>query len=125
MLIATFFAWWYGVGWMTLVQKVSGRVTGVLSFFSVGQLITSLFAPFRQISAGRVQGPLGVILRAWVDRLFSRGIGAVVRSLLILTGLLCAGFYGVLGFIMIIFWPVLPGLPLLGFVLMVTGYRIV
>jgi hypothetical protein len=124
MLLATFFAWWYGVGWMTLVQKVSGRITGVLSFFSVGQLATSLFAPFRQISAGRVQGPLGVILRAWVDRLFSRGIGAVVRTLLIVTGLLCAAFYAVLGLIMIIFWPVLPALPLLGLVLMVTGYKI-
>jgi hypothetical protein len=125
MLIATFFAWWYGVGWMTLVQKVSGRVTGVLSFFSVGQLLTSLFAPFRQISAGKVQGPLGVILRAWVDRLFSRGIGAIVRSLLILTGLFCAAFYGVLGVIMMIAWPILPGLPLLGIILMVSGYKII
>ncbi|HSE61391.1 MAG TPA: hypothetical protein VLA88_03785 [Candidatus Saccharimonadales bacterium] len=125
MLIATFFAWWYGVGWMTLVQKVSGRVTGVLSFFSVGQLLTSLFAPFRQISAGRVQGPLGVIMRAWVDRLFSRGIGAIVRSLLILTGLCCAAFYGVLGVVMIVFWPVLPVLPLLGLVLMISGYKII
>jgi hypothetical protein len=124
MILATFFAWWYGVGWMTLVQKVSGRITGVLSFFSVGQLFLSLFAPFRQISAGKVQGPLGVLFRAWVDRLFSRGIGAVVRSLLIATGLLCAAFYGVLGLIMIIFWPVLPALPLLGFILMISGYKI-
>jgi hypothetical protein len=124
MLLATFFAWWYGVGWMTLWQKVSGRVTGVLSFFSVAQLIMSLFAPFRQISAGRVQGPLSVHFRAWVDRLFSRGIGAVVRSLLIVTGLLIALCYGVLGFIMIIFWPVLPALPILGIILMASGYKI-
>jgi hypothetical protein len=124
MILATFFAWWYGVGWMTLVQKVSGRITGVLSFFSVTQLLLSLFAPFRQISAGRVQGPLGIQFRAWVDRLFSRGIGAVVRSLLILTGLIGVSFYAVLGLIMIIFWPVLPALPILGLILMASGYKI-
>ena len=124
MLLATFFAWWYGVGWMTLVQKVSGRITGVLSFFSVGQLATSLFAPFRQISAGKVQGPLGIILRAWVDRLFSRGIGAVVRTLLILTGLLSAAVYGALGLLMIILWPALPAMPLIGLVLMISGFKL-
>jgi hypothetical protein len=124
MLLATFFAWWYGVGWMTLVQKVSGRITGVLSFFSVGQLATSLFAPFRQISAGKVQGPLGVILRAWLDRLFSRGIGAVVRTLLIFTGLLSAGMYAVFGLLIIILWPALPAMPLIGIVLMVSGFEL-
>jgi hypothetical protein len=122
MLIPTFFSWWYGLGWMTLGRKVGARVTGVLSFFSVGQLAMSLFAPFRQISAGQVRGPLGVQMRAFVDRLFSRGIGAVVRLLLIFTGLLSAALYAVFGLAAIILWPLLPVLPIFGVALMISGY---
>lgn len=124
MLIAAFFSWWYGVGWLTLGRKVGGRINGALSFFSVTQLATSLFAPFRQISAGRVQGPLGVQMRAWGDRQFSRIIGAIVRLLLIFVGLISAGLYAVFGGIMLVFWPVLPALPVVGMVLMITGYRL-
>lgn len=124
MLLTTFFGWWYGVGWLTLGRKVGGRVSGVLRFFSVGQLATSLFAPFRQISAGRVQGPLGVQLRAWGDRQFSRVIGAVVRLMLIICGFVGAGFYAVLGVIMMVFWPLLPAMPLIGIILMISGFKI-
>jgi hypothetical protein len=118
MLLTTFFGWWYGEGWMTLARKVAGRVTGTLGFFSVGQLATSLFAPFRQISAGKVRGPLAVQFRAWGDRMFSRVIGAVVRTLLILTGLLTAALLSIWGLVLMIAWPVLPALPLVGIFLM-------
>jgi hypothetical protein len=123
MLLPTFFSWWYGEGWLSLGRKVSGRVTGVLKFFSVGQLATSLFAPFRQISAGRVQGPLGMQLRAWGDKQFSRVIGAVVRLLLIFCGLIGAFLYGVLGIIMMVLWPLLPAIPAVGLMLAVTGVK--
>lgn len=124
MLLPSFFSWWYGVGWLSLGRKVSGRIVGVLRFFSVGQLAGSLFAPFRQISAGRVQGPLGVQLRAWGDKQFSRVIGAIVRLMLIACGLLTAIFYVVAGVIMMFFWPLLPVLPLIGIILMLTGFKI-
>lgn len=123
MLLTTFFSWWYGVGWLSLGRKVGGRVNGVLKFFSVGQLATSLFAPFRQISAGSVQGPLGVQLRAWGDRQFSRVIGAVVRLLLIACGLAGALLYGLFGIIMMVLWPLLPALPVAGLVLTVSGFK--
>lgn len=124
MILATFFSWWYGVGWLSLGRKVSGRVVGVLRFFSVGQLATSLFAPFRQISAGRVQGPLGVQLRAWGDRQFSRVIGAIVRLMLIACGIVGALFYSMTGLIMLVLWPVMPVMPLLGIILMATGFHL-
>jgi hypothetical protein len=123
MLLTAFFSWWYGVGWLSLGRKVGGRVNGVLKFFSVGQLATSLFAPFRQISAGNVQGPLGVQLRAWGDKQFSRVIGAIVRLLLIICGIVGAFLYGVLGLIMLVIWPLLPVFPLIGLVLTVSGFK--
>lgn len=124
MLLTTLFTWWYGIGWLTLVRKVNGRVNGVLRFFSVVQLAGSLFAPFRQISAGNVRGPLGVKLRAWGDKQFSRMVGAVVRSLLILCGLVGAAFYAAFGFIIIVMWPLVPALPFVGVLLTVVGARL-
>ncbi len=114
MLIGLF-SWWYTTGWLTLIRKMGIRIAGVLSFFSVGELAGSLFAPFRQISAGSVQGSLNVKFHAWLDQLFSRAIGAVVRLLLIFAGLIIAMAMAVLAVIVIVIWPLLPVLPLVGF----------
>lgn len=124
MLLTSLFTWWYGVGWVTLVRKVNGRINGVLRFFSVWQLLGSLFAPFRQISAGRVQGPLGVKIRAWGDRQFSRVIGAIVRTLLILCGFIGAATYSVFGFLLIVLWPCIPFMPFVGVVLTIAGVKL-
>lgn len=125
MLLGSFFSWWYGVGWLTLGRKIGARINGVLQFFSVTQLLGSLFAPFRQISAGGVQGgTLAVHLRAWGDKQFSRVIGAVVRLMLIICGVAGVLFYSVVGLVLLIFWPLLPALPAVGFLLMVTGFKL-
>lgn len=103
------------------MHEVSGRVLGVLRFFSVGLLITSLFAPFRQISAGKVRGSIKARFMAWGDRQFSRVIGAVVRLMLITVGLLIALIVGVIGLTLIIIWPFLPIAPLIGVFFMQNG----
>jgi hypothetical protein len=103
------------------MHEVSLRVLGVLRFFSVGLLITSLFAPFRQISAGRVRGSIKVRLMAWGDRQFSRVIGAVVRLMLITIGLTIALIVGIIGLMLITVWPFLPIAPLIGVFLMQSG----
>ena len=114
MVIFSLFSWWYTTGWLTLMQKCGARLQGVLKFFSVGQLLGSLFAPFRQISAGRVQGPLNVQLQALGDRIFSRAIGAVVRSMIIVFGLIIAVVAALLCVIFIAVWPLLPLAPFIG-----------
>ncbi len=115
MVIISLFSWWYTAGWLTLVQKCGARIQGVVGFFSVPLLLGSLFAPFRQISAGHVQGSLSVQLQALGDRLFSRVIGAFVRTFLILIGLATVAVLAVLCLLAIIAWPLLPFAPLLGF----------
>ena len=111
-------SWWYTTGWLTLIRKSASRVEAVLKFFSVPLLLTSLFAPFRQISAGRVRGSLSVQLQAWGDRLFSRVIGALVRSFLIILGLLIMGGMGLLSLLIIAAWPFIPFAPLVGLLFM-------
>jgi hypothetical protein len=122
MLVVAFLGWWYSIGWLMVIRKTAAKVQRVLQFFSVEQLLGSLFAPFRQISAGRVQGPLGVQLRAWGDRLFSRIIGAIVRLLLVGVGFLVALTILLFGIVLLVVWPLLPAFPLLGMLVMITGY---
>jgi hypothetical protein len=111
MLFVSLLTWWYGLGWMKLVQKINGWVKSALDFFSVGQLAGSLFAPYRQISVGRVQGTVGDELRAFGDQLFSRFFGALIRLTLIFAGLVVAAGVGILGLVLLAAWPLLPVLP--------------
>lgn len=100
------------------MHEVSARVVSILRFFSVGMLLGSLFAPFRQISAGRVRGNIKTQVIAWGDRQFSRVIGAVVRLALIIIGVSMALIVSVVGLVVIIVWPLLPIAPLVGLFLM-------
>lgn len=114
MVFISLFSWWYTTGWLTLIQKTSKRVESMLKFFSVPLLLTSLFAPFRQISAGRVNGPLSLQLRAWGDRLFSRFMGAIIRMFLIVIGLLVVAIMSAVSLLVVAAWPLIPLAPIIG-----------
>lgn len=88
-----------------------------VDFFSIDLLIGTLFAPFRQISAGQVRGPLGVQLHAFFDRLVSRLIGAMVRSFLIIAGSIVLVCTLIIGAALLIGWALLPLMPIVGVVL--------
>lgn len=121
MLVVSFFSWWYGPGWTAQIKHLKNQLAAATDFFSIELLIGTLFSPFRQISAGRVNGPLGVIVQAWLDRIISRFIGAMVRSFMIILGLISLLSLAVLGIIRLIGWPVLPVLPLIFAVLGLLG----
>jgi len=87
MIVVGFFAWWYGAGWWQRITMVWGKLVSVFDYFSIDLLVRTWFAPFRQISAGAVDGPIGVQIRAFFDRLISRTIGGIVRSFMIIFGI--------------------------------------
>jgi hypothetical protein len=124
MMLLALVSWWYTTGWAEVARRVVGRMGRVLEAFSVGLLFKTLFAPFRQISAGGVQGPMAVQLRAFGDRLFSRFFGAVVRGIFILFGLIGALLAGLFGLVQLLLWPLLPVLPLVGLLLMLMGWTL-
>lgn len=112
MVIFSLFSWWYTKGWLTLVRAGGGRIKGVLNFFSVPLLAGSLFAPFRQISAGRpTGGSLSVQLQAFGDRLFSRFMGAIIRSFLIIIGIVTVAVTAAIVGVILLLWPVVPFAP--------------
>ena len=98
------------------------RLAASADFFSVGLLASTIFAPFRQISAGKVSGPIGYQMRAFFDRLISRFIGAFVRMSMIVVGLVTMFFQVVFGLILIVMWPILPPFLVIGLILMVIGW---
>ena len=111
MFLVGILSWWYKKGWADQIQTVKDRLAASADFFSVGQLITTIFAPFRQISASKVSGPIGEQMRAFLDRTISRFVGAAVRIFMIIFGIL-----------VIIIWPIIPLFVIIGLIMMVIGW---
>jgi len=122
MFIVGILSWWYGPGWRQRATRLSERLKASMDYFSIDLLLRTFFSPFRQISAGKVKGPLGVQMRALLDRIISRIIGAMIRFIMIIIGSLAIGFHGVLGVVSLVFWAFIPLLPLAGIVLFMSGW---
>lgn len=101
---------------------IGGRIASISDYFSIGLLASTLFSPYRQISAGKVSGSLSVQLHAFVDRLISRVIGAIVRSFMIILGLIVISFQALCGLVVLIFWAIIPLFPVMGLLAAVIGW---
>lgn len=121
LLVSELLRWWYGDGWRHRVRLVVTRLEGTIDYFSIDLLVKTLFSPFRQISAGKVDGPLGVQLRAVVDKLFSRIIGALVRVTILLIGGVVIMLQALVGIGVLILWGLVPLSPFIGGVLSLLG----
>lgn len=121
-MVIALFQWWYGAGWRRRALLVRDRLIRVMDAFSIDILLKTLFAPFRQISADSSEGPLGVRLRAWADKMISRLIGAIVRLLTITAGLIILFGCVIWGVAILAVWPLLPLLPVMGAILSFSGW---
>lgn len=121
-LVTSLLHWWYADGWRQRMRIVADRLDSMIDYFSFGLLLKTLFSPYRQISAGKVDGPLEVKMRALVDKLFSRVIGAVIRLIILVIGGVIVGLQVLLSVIILIGWALVPLFPIIGFGLMLTGW---
>jgi len=122
MFLVGIISWWYGDGWKGQLGRIRDRLKNTAAFFSIGQLFSTLFSPFRQISAGRVGGPIGVQLRAFFDKTLSRVIGAFVRLCTIFAGLVVILFQTIVEVIVSLVWLVLPAFPVIGIIMFAIGW---
>lgn len=122
MVFVGMLSWWYTRGLMLALRRVGDRLAALYDYFSIDLLLRTLVAPFRQISAGSVDGPFPVKLRAFVDRLISRIIGAIVRLIIIVIGAATLLLTVVFGGVYLVFWLIAPFVPLLGLIVMLTGW---
>lgn len=107
MLVLSFFSWWYGRGWQNVAKNIGPRLQGLAASFSAGQLLRTLFAPWRRIMTYPGDS-LAARVRAWGDNLFSRAVGFVVRVLVLLAALVMTIVVAVLSVAEVVAWPLLP-----------------
>lgn len=106
--------WWYGAGWLGETHRLTRRLVGVEEYFSFGNLLRTLFQPFKQIDAGSTRGGLSVQARAFLDRTISRIIGAFSRLTLLIIGVVWWIIVAAFGLIWLCLWPFFPIAPVIG-----------
>lgn len=123
MAIAEMFLWWYAHGWSIFMQKIRAKLSDVTDFFSMSDLIRTLFQPFRQISAATASADSSLDLKfhMFVDRLISRLIGFFSRLLLLIAGSLIIILGGIISLALVILWPLIPLAPVAGIILTIIG----
>lgn len=123
MAITKMLFWWYSAGWGVFIQKIRTHLTSIIDFFSMGSLLRTLFKPFRQISAesANVGSSLDLKFHMFIDRLVSRCVGFFSRLILLTAGLILILLGGIFSIVLIIIWPFVPFLPIVGIVLTVIG----
>lgn len=106
------------------MMKLFDKLRGAADFFSISLLIRTLFAPFKQIDANGGGNSLGDKMRAFGDRLISRIIGAIMRIGILIFGLILLLLESIIGFALVIAWPLMPFVPVVGIVLTCTGFSL-
>jgi hypothetical protein len=122
MFLVGMISWWYGRGLGGQFGRIRDRLIATERFFSIGQLLSTLFSPFRQISAGSVRGSIAMQLRAFFDQTISRVIGAIVRMLTILAGGIVMVLQLLAELLILIVWVTLPLFPIAGFIMFAIGW---
>jgi len=122
MFLVGIISWWYGDGWKGQLRRVRDRLAVTARYFSIGQLLATLFSPFRQISAENVNGAISDRFRAFFDKTLSRVIGSIVRTFTILAGMVAMLFQSIFEFIILVIWLLLPVFPVIGLIVFVIGW---
>lgn len=122
MLLVDLLGWWYSRGWAWALQRLFvGQTQSIAGFFSIGDLLKTLFAPFRQDVMNLKGAPLSVRLQALGGNLISRVFGLIIRTVLIIIGVVLIAANAVLAAALGILWPLLPLSPVVALVFMSMG----
>lgn len=123
MAIAEMFLWWYVSGWAVFIGKLKSFLLNITDFFSMGDLIRTLFKPYRQISAESASSTasLDIKFHMFLDRLISRFVGFFSRLFLLIAGVVIIIIGGIISLVLIILWPIIPLLPIAGIILAIMG----
>lgn len=121
MFLVGLLSWWYSDGWINRLHMMKDRLKSLADFFSIGLLISTLFSPFRQISADVEAISISDHVRAFFDKLLSRIIGSIVRIFMVIFGIIAILFQLIFDAIILISWLVVPLLPAIGLVGLAIG----
>lgn len=120
MVIISLLSWWYSEGWLEQISLTKRSFIKLADKFSIGMLLRTLFAPFRQISVGEQAGKTASLTSVIADKLISRLVGSVMRLVMVFVGTLALIIYAIISVLRLAGWPLLPLAPVLGLILMVS-----
>lgn len=120
MVIISLLSWWYSEGWLEQISLTKRSFIKLADKFSIGMLLRTLFAPFRQISVGEQAGKTASLASVIADKLISRLVGSVMRLAMVFVGTLALIIYAIISVLRLAGWPLLPLAPVLGLILMVS-----
>ncbi len=121
MLFVSLIRWWYSDGIYQRIRAMALKLDGLIDYFSFDLLIKTLFQPFRQDSTGKVDGSLDVKLRAFADNMISRVLGAMIRTVILIFGLIAIALYVIWIVVAMMLWSLLPAAPIIGMFLTILG----
>ncbi|MBQ2638510.1 hypothetical protein IJF91_00370 [Candidatus Saccharibacteria bacterium] len=124
MLSAGLISWWYKDGFKLFAEKIWTKLGDTVDFFSIGSLLGTLFAPYRQISANASGTSIDAKFMAFLDRLVSRLVGGVARIGIIIFGIIVIFLQLIVSLVSLIFWPLLPVIPIICIFLSFSGVTI-
>ena len=85
------------------------------NFFSISLLLKTFFSPWRRYNWKYPKGfDVVEFFNALISNIFSRIIGAVIRTVLIIIGIIFQVFVAVAGLIIFVGWILLPFIAVLG-----------
>lgn len=122
MFLVGLLSWWYGSGLLKRLELMKTRLTSSADFFSIGLLITTLFSPYKQISAQETGENISERFRAFFDKLLSRFIGAFIRTFMIIFGSIVILIQLIFSIFTIVLWLFIPLFPAISVLLMMSGW---
>jgi len=92
-----------------LLQAWNNYFMFATNFFSVPQLLKTFLAPWRRYNWRYPKGfDLVEFFNTLISNIFSRILGAMMRTVLIVTGILLQVFVAIAGLLIFIFWLLMP-----------------
>ncbi|MBR5621338.1 hypothetical protein IKW75_02560 [Candidatus Saccharibacteria bacterium] len=114
--------WWYAKGWRVFFDEVKTKVKDTADAFSIGELLQTLFKPYRRLGTENRVGDTK--LNIFLDKLVSRVVGTLSRTVLIVTGVIFIIIETIVGGVLVAIWPLVPLLPVAGVILAVLGVKL-
>jgi len=97
--------WWYGQGWLWVINSTGNNLRQLNRIFAVGVLLKTWFSPWKQIYS---PSTFRTFFQSMIDNAISRVVGSVVRGAILFFAMLLALFFVLFGLLAAIVWPLLP-----------------
>jgi hypothetical protein len=108
-IIRDYFVWHYTEAWFLIWGVWRNFLWFVIHFFSIPQLMRSWFAPFKRITEGRGDKfDLEDLASYIIIGFLSRILGALVRTIIIVIGLITLALTVIGGFAVYLLWALVP-----------------